>query len=111
MTANILTGRRQCARACGYTYWRTHGTPSLGDVRRCEHDRIWMANGRKRENTWFMALDEWDRLSWLWTPIDMVRARRALNRREVSGDEWARLHLRSARHGTRHRGRRRGALG
>jgi len=77
LTANIVTKRQACARHCAYTYWRNHGPVDTGDVRRCEHGKVWVATGRQRESIYFHVLDEWERLGW-WTPIAYRRAVRAL---------------------------------
>lgn len=47
MSANILTERQRCTRECRWTWWRIDGHPDVGDVRRCEHGRIWRATGRR----------------------------------------------------------------
>lgn len=83
MTANILTPKARCTTDCRTTFAGRHGASITGgpfegtiggpgEVRRCEHGRYW----RWRDTN--HRLDYWERLSWLWEPIVMRRARRAL---------------------------------
>lgn len=78
MNANILSVRQQCDRGCSTTYWRLYGTVDRGDVRRCQHGRLWYATGGGRQGMFYSVLDAWEPLSWYWTPILWMRARRVL---------------------------------
>lgn len=65
MTLNILTDRQRCARECRATHWRIDGiSPSIGDARRCEHGRWWVATGRQVESTYYLTLDVWRSATW-----------------------------------------------
>lgn len=70
MTANIRIERERCSQECKYG----PEYPHIGDVRRCEHGRIWHCTG----------MHDWGRLG-RWAPLIPVfwspsyrRARRAL---------------------------------
>lgn len=78
MAPNITTTRERCGRGCRYTYWRNYGHVSIGDVRRCEHGKVWRATGYKRESRFFLSLDEWESLSRWRNPVLYRRAVRAL---------------------------------
>lgn len=63
MSANILTERQRCARECQWTWWRTDGHFDVGDVRRCEHGRIWRATGgRVLALAGATSYDQWERV-------------------------------------------------
>lgn len=72
MTANILTVRQQCRLRCPA---RTEG-PRVGDVRRCEHGRLWLYR-------WGAFINYWSRLRPWLNPLAYRRAVRAL-RQEVT---------------------------
>lgn len=72
-----MSNEGYCGVDCRHTYWRGYGPVRWGDVRRCEHGKVWQATGRSRENVWFHHLDVWERLGW-WRPIAYRRARRLL---------------------------------
>ena len=70
MSANIRTERERCSQEC------KHGPeyPEIGDVRRCEHGRIWHCIGTHNWGHW----GSWERLiPVFWSPW-YRRARRAL---------------------------------
>ena len=84
--ANILTSRQQCRRECSRTFHFEHGgalpggpfpgtAGDPGDIRRCEHGRMWRFVGTERGGNW---IDLWEPLSPVWNPIAWRRARRAL---------------------------------
>lgn len=83
MSTSIQTAREACLRSCRTTFWRWEQDkpdgnpfPKLGDVRRCEHGRIWTAT---QERTWgLLNCDIWGPLSRFWSPIRYARAIRAL---------------------------------
>lgn len=72
-----MSGDDYCNVDCRYTHWQGFGHVVYGDIRRCEHGKIWQATGRTRENVYFSQLDVWERLGW-WTPFAYRRALRAL---------------------------------
>lgn len=86
-SVNIETRGECCQRNCSVTFRHEHGQAlsngpfsgtngEPGDVRCCEHGRIW---GFAVSN---MRIDQWELLSPLWTPVQYRRAVRAL-RKEV----------------------------
>lgn len=86
MTANVLKGR--CAYDCQRTWHSEHGGAlpggpfpgtggGPGDVRRCEHGRLWIYKATDH------PMDYWRRLSWFWEPITYRRAQAALNAQET----------------------------
>lgn len=89
MAANIETAQCRCRRDCSRTFRHEHGSAlpggpfpgtaaEPGDVRRCEHGRIWCY----RETNWGLTaasgIDVWEQLAWWWEPIRYARAVRAL---------------------------------
>jgi hypothetical protein len=46
-----------------------------GDVRRCEHGRIW---SYVKDVPFDYTIDHWETLSWFWNPVRFARAVRAL---------------------------------
>lgn len=81
--ANIATETQRCLLDCARTFHREHGEAlpggpfpgtwgEPGDVRRCEHGRIW---GFASTGTF---IDLWEPVSVFWTPIRYLRAARAL---------------------------------
>lgn len=88
MTANAFTDRQACAHHCRTTrkltggrdqrdgpYPGTYGEP--GDVRRCEHGRVWLWRGTT-EGMFFQPLDVWRRISRFGEPVRYRRAVRAI---------------------------------
>lgn len=69
--ANIATERMRCADGCSKTK-RDVTAGRVGDVRRCEHGRLWQWGARGG------YMDIWSRLSWGIEPIKYRRAVRAL---------------------------------
>lgn len=92
MSANILRGR--CANDCRVTWHSDHGpdreTPgtsgSPGDVRRCEHGRIWIYE-QTFTNRFYCAMDRWHRVSRFFEPITFRRAVRALAQSTIRSGE------------------------
>lgn len=90
MSANIRTG---CRYVCASTWRDSHGpSHSLegthaehGDVRYCEHGRLWRYIGT-RENQFFCQMDCWKRITRA-EPIIHRRAIRALAAAESVGGE------------------------
>jgi hypothetical protein len=78
----IETSGQRCRRSCARTfrYERVgglHGTlADPSDVRRCGHQRIWICTGTTEVG--FVAVDVWEQLSPVWTPVRYRRAVRAL---------------------------------
>ncbi|WP_063023686.1 hypothetical protein [Nocardia niwae] len=96
MKANILTTKQRCADNCHSTWRYEHGASQPGgpfpgtmadpgDVRRCEHGKYWKYRYTST-GAFFNKFDRWERLSWLWTPVDMCRAWRALNQEATDAD-------------------------
>lgn len=90
---NILTSRQHCRRDCSRTFHSTYGGAlpggpfpgtmgTLGDVRRCEHGRLWQFAEIHYGGNW---IDRWEPLSRFWNPIAWRRASRALTE-AVSGE-------------------------
>ena len=77
MTASILRGCR--AANCAHECWRPGAGP--GDVRRCEHGKVWLYD-REVEGRFFNTLIRWRRVHPLWEPITYRRAVRALKEEE-----------------------------
>lgn len=86
-TANIRTAGG-CRRECRSTWRYEHGGAqpggpfpgtlgSQGDVRRCEHGRLWLFN-RTRRDGFGNRHDEWTRLRWWLSPLRYRRAVAAL---------------------------------
>lgn len=73
MSTNILRG---CEAAnCAHECWRAGA--DRGDVRRCEHGKIWTFD-RLVEGRFFNTLIRWRRIHPFWEPITYRRAIRAL---------------------------------
>jgi len=80
----IETNAQRCRRSCVRTFrydrvvgGASHGTiADPSDVRRCAHHRIWICTGTVEVG--FVAVDAWQRLSPVWTPVRYRRAARAL---------------------------------
>lgn len=70
--------RPKCAEDCRFTV-HNRTLAARGDVRLCEHFRIWKATGRTVRGYFYNELDGWERLSLLWTPIQYHRAFKALH--------------------------------
>ena len=63
---NVLTERQRCARRCRTTNWRIDKIhPNVGDARRCEHGRWWVATGEKCIGVYYSTLDLWRPASWM----------------------------------------------
>lgn len=83
MTASIR--KEGCRYECSTTWRGDHGPDrsipgtyaSEGDVRQCEHGRLWLFTG-EAQSRYFTVHDCWRRLSRWWDPIVFRRAKRAL---------------------------------
>lgn len=83
--ATILTSRG-CRDECAITWRYSHGSawdtrPGTngypGDVRRCEHGRLWIFE-RHFTNTYYCEMDRWQPISRWWRPLLYRKASRAL---------------------------------
>jgi hypothetical protein len=85
-SVSIMTAKERCASKCSRTFRGEHGQAvpggpfpgtqaEEGDVRRCEHGRIW-AYVKQTPNDY--TIDHWEQLSRFWNPVRFARAARAL---------------------------------
>lgn len=88
-----VTRASECTTACRRAPWIRYyrdgelvrtGQPhhQRGDVRHCEHDRIWYCEGRYTATSYSLS-GFWTRLSPIWNPIMYWRAARALGDAEL----------------------------
>jgi hypothetical protein len=104
---SVTIRRPNCRRDCRQTWRHEHGAAlpggpfpgtlaQEGDVRRCEHGRIWYCPKEPSDASNF---DQWERLTWWGTPIRYQQARKSLrefdhvltdhgNRIECSCGQW-----------------------
>lgn len=87
--SNISTAKETCLRECRKTWRGEHGgalsggpfpgtQAKAGDVRRCEHGRIWEYSVDYVPN--HLTFDYWYHLDWFRYPIQRHRAKVALAR-------------------------------
>ena len=84
--ANVNTTAQKCALKCRNTFRTSYGPDGSlpgtfgkpGDVRRCDHGRVWTFTDES------YGLDYWMRLSPVLSPIRYLRAIRALRRPDRS---------------------------
>ncbi len=87
---------RGCRHECQTTWRWEHGASvpggpfpgtmaDPGDVRRCEHGRVWVATGRVAKSYFFTEHDVWERLTTWGSPLRYRRAVRALATPEEAG--------------------------
>lgn len=93
MSANILRG---CAATdCHRTFHFEHGgalpggpfpgtSGKPGDVRRCEHGKVWRYRRTETGGSW---IDVWERVSRFWEPFVYRRAIRALDAPEEPDED------------------------
>lgn len=90
MSANLLAGT--CRHECARTWAVEHGGAlpggpfpghwgSKGDVRRCEHGRLWLWQECPRPH----SVNYWRRISRFWEPLVYRRAAKAIA--AVPGEE------------------------
>lgn len=94
--ANIETDAARCRRKCARTFRGQHGAAlpggpfpgtqgEPGDVRRCEHGRVWAFDEPRSRFEW-PTFDLWESLGPLSTPIRYRRAVRSLSVPGSSGE-------------------------
>lgn len=94
-TPNVFKDKDRCARDCRTTWAIEHGGAlpggpfpggyaSAGDVRRCEHGKLWIYDEHENRRQVAPSMNYWRRLNWFWYPIVSWRARRKLKQFTIS---------------------------